>query len=79
MIDAGIHTGDLVIVERGRDPHSGDIVIAQVDGDWTMKYYYKKNRQVVLKAANKNHPPIYPTQELIIGGVVTACIRKYSN
>ncbi len=39
MLDAGIHPGDLVLVEKGARPRSGDIVIAQVDGEWTMKYF----------------------------------------
>lgn len=77
MIDAGIHPEDLVLVERGRDPKSGDIVIAEVDREWTMKYYLKKGRQVILRAANKDYKDIIPQQELVIGGVVTACIRKY--
>ncbi len=77
MIEAGIMPGDLVIVERGRDPKQGDIVVAQVDGEWTMKYYYKYGREVVLKAANKKYPPIKPKQELKVGGVVISCIRKY--
>ena len=77
MIDAGIHPGDLVIVERGCDPHSGDVVIAQVDGEWTLKYYYKRGKNVVLKAANAKYQPIQPKNELVIGGVVKACVRKY--
>lgn len=77
MIEAGVMPNDLVIVERGREAKNGDIVIAQVDGEWTMKYYFKKGREVVLKAANKKYPPILPKQELTIGGVVVACIRKY--
>ncbi len=77
MIDAGIHAGDLVLVERGRPVKSGDIVIAQIDDEWTMKYFHKKGRHVVLKAANEKYPPMIPTKELVIGGVVTACIRKY--
>jgi SOS regulatory protein LexA len=77
MIDAGIHEGDLVIVERGRSPKEGDIVIAQVDGEWTMKYYEKRGNQVKLVAANEKYPPILPQRELVIGGVVTAVIRKY--
>jgi len=79
MVDAGIHPGDLVVVERGKDPKSGDVVIAQVDGEWTMKHYCKKGRQIVLKAANEKYPPITPVKELIIGGVVRACIRKYGS
>ncbi len=78
MIDAGIHEGDLVVVERGRAPKVRDIVIAQVDGNWTMKYYEKeKNGAVVLIAANKKYPPIRPKSELTVGGVVVAVIRKY--
>lgn len=77
MIDAGIMPGDLVIVERGREPHVGDIVIAQVDGDWTMKYFNKKNGKVVLTAGNKKYPPIHAREELVIGGVVVANVRKY--
>ena len=42
MIDEGIKEGDLVVVERKGDPKDGDIVIAEVDGGWTMKYFKKK-------------------------------------
>ncbi len=77
MIDEGIKEGDLVLVERGRQPQSGDIVIAQVDGQWTMKFYEKKGGKVILRAANKKFAPIEPKNELIIGGVVVANVRKY--
>jgi repressor LexA len=77
MIDAGIHEGDLVLVERGRQPRHRDIVIAQVDNEWTMKYYEKAGREVRLMAANKKYPPIQPKEELNVGGVVVAVIRKY--
>ena len=77
MIEAGIHAGDLVLVERGRSARHKDIVIAQVDGQWTMKYYEKEGGQVRLVAANKKYTPIKPQTELVIGGVVVAVIRKY--
>ena len=77
MIEEGIKEGDLVLVERGREPKSGDIVIAQVDSDWTMKFYQKINGKIVLVPANKKYSPIYPKDELIIGGVVVANVRKY--
>ncbi len=77
MIDAGIMQGDLVIAERGRQPRHGDIVIAQVDGEWTMKYYEKHGAKVRLRAANKKYPPIEPEAELVVGGVVVANVRKY--
>ena len=79
MIEEGIMPDDLVIVERGREPKSGDIVIAQVDDEWTMKFYMKKGKDIILKAANKKYPPIKPKQELVVGGVVVACIRKYAS
>jgi len=77
MVEAGIMPGDMVIVERGREPRSGDVVIAQVDGQWTLKYFEKNQGRVVLRAANKKYPPIHPQNELVIGGVVTANVRKY--
>ena len=77
MIDEGIKEGDLVLVERGRQPQPGDIVIAQVDGQWTMKYFETKHGKVRLLAANKKYPPIEPQNELVIGGVVIGNVRKY--
>jgi SOS-response transcriptional repressor LexA len=67
----------LVIVEKGREPKNGDVVIAEVDGEWTMKYFRNQGDQVVLEAANPNYPVIRPRTELRLGGVVTAVIRKY--
>ena len=77
MIGEGIMAGDMVIVERGREPKSGDIVIAEVDGEWTMKYFKREGKQVVLEAANPKYPVIRPKTELRLGGIVTAVIRKY--
>ena len=77
MIGEGIMGGDLVIVERGRAPKIGDVVIAEVDGEWTMKYFKKQGKQVILEAANPKYPVIRPRTELRLGGVVTAVIRKY--
>ena len=77
MIEAGIMEGDLAIVEKDRSPKTGDIVIAEVDGEWTMKYFVRKGDDVVLEAANPKYPDIHPRRELRIGGVVTAVIRKY--
>jgi SOS-response transcriptional repressor LexA len=77
MNGEGIMEGDLVIVEKGRAPRIGDVVIAEVDGEWTMKYFKKQNGQVYLEAANPKYPIIRPKTELRLGGVVTAVIRKY--
>ncbi len=77
MIGEGIMPGDLVIVEKGREPRNGDVIIAQVDGEWTMKYFRKKRGGVVLESANPDYPPIRPIRELTVGGVITAVVRKY--
>jgi len=77
MSGAGILPGDMVIVDRGRTPKSGDIVIAEVDGEWTMKYLRKRGESVTLMPANPNYKPIRPKKELKIAGVVTAVVRKY--
>jgi repressor LexA len=77
MIEAGIQEGDLVVAERKSDPRIGDIVIAEVDGGWTMKYFRKKGTQVYLEPANKNYKPIYPEYDIKIAAVVTGVIRKY--
>ncbi len=77
MIDAGIHEGDMVVVEKGKPARNGDIVIAEIDGSWTMKYYEKQGSTVILHPANKNYPDLHPSEELSIGGVVVGVVRKY--
>jgi repressor LexA len=77
MSEAGILPGDMVIVDRGQTAKSGDIVIAEVDGQWTMKYLRKRGDNVTLIAANPKYSPIKPKNELKIAGVVTAVVRKY--
>ena len=77
MSGAGILPGDMVIVDRGQTPRSGDIVIAEVDGQWTMKHLRKRGDTVTLVAANPKYQPIKPKSELKIAGVVTAVVRKY--
>jgi repressor LexA len=78
MLDAGIHPGDMVLVERGAAPKRNDIVIAQVDGEWTMKYFTRDREGIRLDPANRKYRPIRPRQSLEIGGVVRSVIRKYS-
>jgi repressor LexA len=77
MRDAGIHPGDMVLVEKGGRPKPNDIVIAQVDDDWTLKYYGKDSEGVYLDPANSIFKRIRPRQSLTIGGIVRAVIRKY--
>ncbi len=84
MIDAGIREGDMVIVERRASYKVGQIVVASVDGDYTMKYLRRstpltagKEGGYYLEPANKNYQPIYPRESFRIEAVVTAVVRKY--
>ncbi|MDP3735014.1 MAG: transcriptional repressor LexA [bacterium] len=77
MIDAGICEGDMVIVERTENPKVGSIVIAEVDGEWTMKYLRKRGERLYLEPANKAYKPIVPKEALRIVAVVKAVVRKY--
>lgn len=77
MKDAGIMPGDLVLVERGGEARDGSIIIAEVDGNWTIKYLRKKGRQMWLEAANKSYKPIIPKESLKVVAVVRALVRRY--
>lgn len=76
MIDAGINDGDYALVERTTDYRDGDLVIAQVDGDLTLKYFRKNGGKVYLEAANPEYKPIYPIESLKIVAVVATIIRR---
>jgi repressor LexA len=77
MIEAGIQPGDMVIVERTNTPKVGDIVIAEVDGEWTMKYLRKRGDTYYLVPANSKYKPIVAAETLKIAAVVKAVVRKY--
>jgi SOS regulatory protein LexA len=77
MIDAGIHSGDLVILDRSRPVKNGDIVVAEIDREWTVKFFEQRGGSVTLRPANKKYQPLTPKEELRLAGVVTAVIRKY--
>jgi len=78
MIEAHIEEGDLVAAERTDTAKEGEIVIAEVDGGWTMKYFKRdKNGQPYLLPANKKYSPIYPEESFRIAAVVKAVIRKF--
>jgi repressor LexA len=77
MIDAGIMPGDMVLVDRSQNAVDGNIVIAEIDHQWTIKYLRKKGKNVYLEPANHKFPIIHPKEELKIAAVVKAVIRKY--
>ena len=78
MIEAGILEGDLVLVEKGRTPRRGDIVLALVDHEYTLKYLETEKGRPVLVPANKKFKNIYPNPDTFkIEAVLKAVIRKY--
>lgn len=80
MIEAHIEEGDMVVAERSETAREGDIVVAEVDGEWTLKYFHKnhpKTGQPWLEPANRKYRPIHPKQSLRIAAVVRGVIRKY--
>lgn len=79
MLDAGIQPGDMLIVERRSDAEDGNIIVAFIDGGYTVKFLRKRNGRVWLEAANERFRDIIPDEnaELQIMAVVKAVIRKY--
>ena len=76
MIDLGIFEGDKVVVRKCSEARNGDVIIAYIDGGFTLKTYRKKEQKVWLEPANQNYPNIYPKEKLEIFGVAQGIVRK---
>jgi DNA polymerase V len=78
MRDAGIHTGDTLIVDKSVTPADRQIVVAMIDGEFTVKRFRKLNGRIFLEAANDSFAPIEvgENQELTIWGAVTYIIHQ---
>lgn len=79
MTGAGIFDGDLLVVDKSLDAHDGDIVVAVIDGGFTVKYLFQRGATVLLKPANSKFKDIElkDGEELQIWGVVTSSVKKY--
>ncbi len=77
MIDAGIHDGDIAVVEKRNLASVGDIVVAIVDNDFTLKILDKERGKFILRPSNPAYPVIRPQGSLEIYGVLVGLIRKY--
>jgi repressor LexA len=75
MVEAGIHEGDYLVVEKQHHANVGEIVVAIVDNEFTVKYLGKERDGFVLKPANKAYPVIRPRGRLEIFGVVAGLAR----
>jgi DNA polymerase V len=78
MQGAGIGDGDILVVNRALGPVHGDIVVAEVDHDFTVKYLHRRAGRIKLVAADPTFPAIIlrEGQTLSVCGVVTAAIKK---
>ena len=77
MIDAGIHPGDTVVVEKRGSANVGDIVVAILDNEFTLKRFEREKGRIVLRPQNKAYPVIRPKGDVEIFGVVVGQFRKY--
>ena len=77
MIDAGLLHGDTIIVKKGAPANPGEIVVAIVDNEFTVKYLDHDKRGFFLRPGNKAYPPIRPQDHLEIFGLVVGSFRKY--
>ncbi|MCR4442372.1 MAG: transcriptional repressor LexA [Peptococcaceae bacterium] len=76
MVNAGILDGDLVIIRKQDTARNGDIVVALLDDEATVKRFFKEDRYIRLQPENENYEPII-TQDLRILGKVVGLMRKY--
>lgn len=78
MIDAGILDGDRVVVKQQGTAENGEIVCALIQGEATLKRFYKKDGVITLKAENENYAPItVAAGEFRILGKVVGLMRKF--
>jgi DNA polymerase V len=78
MLNAGIHSNDILVVDRSITPKSGHIVIVALNGELTVKRLKKQGQQVTLLAENPDYPSIKIAEgeELVIWGVVTSVVHE---
>ncbi len=81
MLGASIESGDKVVVDRAQHPKHNDIVIAVVDGEYTIKRLFKNQGRVELHPENPSYQPIVfnDGEELQVWGVVVGLVRRYAS
>jgi repressor LexA len=76
MMGRSICDGDWVIVDTGASPKEGEVVVALIDGDTTLKTLAKKKKRFYLKSENPDYPDWIPMEEMIVQGIVKAVLRR---
>jgi repressor LexA len=76
MIGKNIVENDIVVIEHGVQPRSGDVVAALIDGQVTLKTFVLQQGKPYLRAENPKYPKLIPQEELQIQGVMVALVRR---
>jgi len=80
LVEIGIFDGDFVVIKKTKQANEADIVLAEIDGEWTLKIFRRDiNNIPYLQPANSRYPNLYPKFKLDIFGVVQAVVRKLRN
>ena len=79
MIDANVHDGDILVIDKSLEPQNGDMAVCFIDGEYTLKRFQKDKQGAWLLPSNDKYPPIRVTEdnEFIIWGVVTFVIKAF--
>lgn len=75
--DIGILPNDLVLIEKNSQSKNGQVVLANIDSEWTLKIFDKKGNKIQLLPANSAYKAIKPRHQLLIYGIVKGVVRKY--
>ncbi len=76
MVNVGIYNGDYIVVREQKSAMNGEIVVAMIDGEATVKTFYKEHGRVRLQPENDAMEPIFATNPTILGKVV-ALLRRF--
>jgi repressor LexA len=76
MEGAGILDGDWAIIDHSKEPRSGSIIAAYIDGKSTLKRFLTRHGKIYLKAENPRYPDLIPCEELMVQGVFVGLYRK---
>ena len=77
MAGAGIHSGDMVVVDRSKKPRSGMIVVAVADGGFVIRQLAKHGGVMILRSVSENPSTITLTEDVELWGVVVSLARKF--
>lgn len=70
MKDAGIFDGDIAVIQKQETARDGEIVVALIEDEATLKYFHREKKRIRLQPANKAYKPIYASEPAILGKLV---------